>query len=236
MKTKRAILLGAALLLAMPFFGVHATSGTANPHKITVKDLTVDTVDTDTKIITAHSGTQLNIQITNPVTNYTISLAKNNIRRGTGEKAKLSEVTMGDSITVRGKTSDGENIAATEVKDKSLRRIRGLLKGVIFDIAPVGLHRPDGGNGGVAIVVNGTTVEIAWTYPYTKFKNGKQKITYADLLEGDTISVQGIMHLSTSFYPYNNVYNTTQVKVRSHGSVPTYPLVPTTLDKKWLKK
>jgi hypothetical protein len=163
-----------------------------------------------------------------------ISLGKKtDVRRGTGDKAKLSEVEEGDSITVWGKTVDGTNISATKVKDNSIRKIRGLYKATILDIIPADISLPFGANGAFIAYINSQKISVAFTFGYTKFKSGKHRIKYTDLQEGDVVSIKGILHLATSEFPrgYEYIYNTSQINVRSHGPVPTDFLIPTMLKK-----
>jgi hypothetical protein len=223
MKTKKVMAISAALFFVVHLFCVSTAFGAVKAHKVVLVNLTVDSATEATKTIVAHDANSVSYTIVFP--------KKANVRRGTGDKAAFSEVMADDSITVWGKTVDGVNISPTKVRDNSIRKIRGMYKGSIYSIAPAGLPLPFGASGGIAMVVNGQTFDIVWTFPHTKFKSGKHKITYADFLPGDVISVKGIRRTVSSTPIASYIYNTTEVVVRSHGAVPTSPLIPTALKK-----
>ncbi len=228
MKTKRGLIAAATLLfMATPFFGAMAVT-TAKPHKVLLQNLTVASVDTTAKTITAHSGSGIIVQVVQNTT-YTISYSKKTkLRRASGEKAPINEFLVNDSITIWGTTTDGTNVTASKIRDNSIRKIKGKFLATIVEFAPVGLQFPNGIQHEFLAVRNGNQAVVDLTYGYTKFKSGKRKITFADLQTGDVVQLQGITRTLT-FGPsttITQVYNTTQVTVKSHGAVPSFPLVP----------
>src|SRR4030042_3653010 len=216
MKTKREVLAAATILLmAALFFGAMSGAAATKPHKVVLKNITIDSVDAEAKTIAAHSES----------TSYTINVSKAKLRRASGEKATLSgllEFWEDDSITVWGKTTDGININASKVRNNNTRKIKGLYLATIFDIAPTGLEFPGGIQGAFVLIKKDNQISEVLTYGYTKFWFGKKRIAYADLKEGDVASIQGI--LRTYEEGYDIIYNTTKVKVRRHGEVPSFPL------------
>lgn len=224
MKTKRrAIAVATVMLMVTPFFGVMADTG-AKSHKVVLKNLTVDSVDADAKTIAAHSES----------TSYTIDVSKATIRRASGEKAPLSgllEFLPNDSITVWGKTADETNINASKVKNNSTRKTKGLYLATIVNIFPAGDMGLPGGDiqGTLLMIKKDNQISAVLTYGYTKFWFGKTRIAYADLKEGDVVTIQGISRSITDSTPFDLIYNTTQVKVRKHGTVPSYVL-PTSFE------
>jgi hypothetical protein len=219
MKTKgRAIAALATLLMALPLFGMPTDAATVKPHKVTLKNLTVDSFDPSAKTITAHDGSSVS---------YTIDASKAKFTRASGEKVRISnflEIYDNDSITVWGKTTDGININASKVKNNNTRKIKGLYLGTIVDITPVDMDLPGGIQGAVLMVKKDNQISEVLTYGYTKFWFGKTRINYTDLQEGDVVTIQGIMRNFTDDMPFDLIYNTTKIKARRHGAVPSFPI------------
>jgi hypothetical protein len=232
MKTKMGgAAAGAFLLLAFFISGAMVNTVTANaatikPHKVVLKNLTVDSFDPSAKTIAAHSGN----------TSYTIDASKATIRRASGEKARFSgflEFFQNDSITVWGKTTNETNINASKIKNNSTRKTKGLYLGTIVSIASEEENLPGGIQGAVLMIKKNNQISEVLMYGYTKFRFRKHKITYADLKEGDVVTIRGIIRSfneSDEFYGLELVYNTTQIKVRRHGEAPQ-DIFPSTLQK-----
>lgn len=211
MKTKKgAIAAITVLFLVIPFFGTMSSVAATKPHKVILQNLTVDSIDTTAKTITAISEG----------TSYTINTSRAKIRRASGEKVPLSrflEFLSDDSITVWGKTTDGININASKVRNNSTRKIKGLFLTTIAELAPADVPFPSGVQGEFLSVKNEDQLQVVFTFGYTKFKFGKKKSTYAALQAGDVITIQGASRIMDSI---TLIYNTTQIKVRSHGTPP----------------
>jgi hypothetical protein len=210
---QKALVVVVALAMMTPFFGATASLA-AKPHKVVLRNLTVDTFIPGTKTITAHDGSN---------TSYTINASKAKLKRASGEKAKVSgffEIYHNDSIIVWGKTTDGTNINGSKIKNNSTRKVKGKYLATIFSMFPAGIPFPPGVIGGFSATRSGDPMLTVFTYGNTKYKFGKHKTTFAALQIGDVVDIQGIFRNLGSFAFF---YNTTKIIVKSHGTTPTLP-------------
>ena len=177
------------------------------------------TVKSFSGTVTKISGSQIFFSTTSAA-NYSADVGNAQLVRKNGSVMALSDILVGDKITVKGTLWPDNSISATSIQDNSLYAHTGTFTGKITSINP----------SNVSFVINSKTngPQTIYTTTLTSFSENSGNSNFNSLGLGMTATVKGVWDRSnvnitassvTSSFRLINIYFTGTVSIKNGSSI-----------------